>query len=51
MAKLYKEKRKNYLSYFTLYYEGNFKIYDNKFINLNQENIKEILKHIVITPN
>lgn len=51
MAKLYEEDRENYLSYFTLYYEGNFKIYDNKFINLNQGNIKEILKHVVITPN
>lgn len=51
MAKLYKEDHKNYFSYLTLYYEGDFKIYDNKYINLNQENISEILKHIVITPN
>lgn len=51
MAKRYKEKPEDYLSYFTLYYEGNFKIYDNKYISLNQEDISEILKHIVITPN
>lgn len=51
MAKRYKEDKLDYMSYFTLYYEGNFKIYDNKYINLNQENISEILKHIVITPN
>ena len=41
-------------SYFTLYYEGTFKINSSKdktFVNLNQADIPAILDHIEITPN